>query len=223
MKVFISGIDGNMGRRYRAIFTSLGHTVIGADREASYIDQAYFVTNKNIDRIVIATPTESHLDAINIFGGAVGRPMLCEKPIAKSGLVDGHNPLTMINQYEYLVDKDCIGPTYFDYWNTGKDGLHWDCINIIGLAKNRVELSNVSPTWQCQINGQRLSIADMDGAYIQMCHDWIQDPKYNHKYIEHCHSRVLELLESVDKPHEKKKKKNKLNAKSAVVSRLNHD
>ncbi len=216
MRVFISGVNGNMGRRYRAICYHLGYQVIGADKEVSFIDQSYYISSKSIDRIIIATPTSTHLDAINIFGSTVGRPMLCEKPISQTGIVDGHNPLTMINQYKYLVDKDRIGDTYYDYWNTGGDGLYWDCINIIGMAKGKVRIGNDSPIWTCGINGQKLSIADMDKAYIAMVKDWVENPEPNHKYMEHAHTRVIELIDGLTE-----QKKDVLKPKSKVISILN--
>lgn len=196
-KVFISGINGNMGARYGLICRTLGLDVYGSD-QSSFTEQGDFCVRNNIDGIIVATPTFTHVDAINIFGNeAPDIPVLIEKPI-RLGPVETmpDYKLTMVNQYKYLVDNDRIGLTYYNYFKTGGDGLLWDCINIIGLAKTEVSIKRQSPFWRCSINGQDLNIKDMDKAYYDMLDDWTTNPVSNHEYIQKAHAKVNEMVKA---------------------------
>lgn len=178
-----------MGRRYQAVLQYLNIPF-------QAIDEGDAVPNEHYRGVIIATPTDSHVDLIEFYN-ELGLPILCEKPIAKN-LPDVRRALrcerlTMVNQYDYLVPKGMFGETYYNYWNSGKDGPGWDCINIIGLANGPVpKISNESPLWKCQINGHELSIADMDSSYCRMIDDWVKRPDANNlDYIERAHLRVL--------------------------------
>lgn len=197
MNVFIAGIMGNMGSRYMKILSQMPKlNIYGWDREVSFVQQAEFCRQKNVDRIIIATPTSTHVDALNLFTSICPHiPILCEKPIARQALDGSPDNLTMVNQYAYLVDPDSIGKTYYNYWKTGNDGLYWDCINIIGMANGDVEVKADSPIWQCQINGKQLSLADMDQAYVDMIEDWVKEPIPNGDYIDHAHMAVEDYIE----------------------------
>ncbi len=191
-KVFISGITGNMGSRYALICKRLGLKVYGADI-ISFSSQLQQCAEEYVDGIIIATPTYTHMDAINIFASIEGIPILCEKPIRKGKVqTSNHFNVRMVNQYKYMIDENKKGQTYYNYFKTGQDSLLWDCINIFGLAKGKLKIKNDSPIWDCMINGQKLNLADMDQAYIDMIEDWVKNPINNHKYIEKTHKRVFE-------------------------------
>jgi len=191
--ILLLGSKGNMGRRYSAILKYLCIPFRG-------VDVGDPIPNKNYTGVLIATPTDTHLELIETYT-ALGLPILCEKPIAKN-MVDVEKAvacardLTMVNQYAYLVPKDADGATFYNYWNSGKDGPQWDCINIIGMdkGKNLPVISNESPVWTCVINGQVLSIKDMDVAYCRMVKDWWvkRIPTGNAAYIVEAHRRIIE-------------------------------
>lgn len=204
--IFISGISGNMGRRYAIILHDLGIKVYGADERLSFTQQAMVCAEHKCDGIIIASPTNTHLDAINIFHNFWSRPILVEKPLGRCvpGIDRSFN-IRMVNQYEYLIDKDRVGSTYYNYYKTGSDGVYWDCINIIGLANGPVKLETSSARWRCIINGQELSIADMDGAYYSMIENWLTDPKPNHEYQVKAHSKVVDLIKREKKENNKSK------------------
>tara|TARA_R110000796_G_scaffold252618_2_gene388737 strand:+ start:3995 stop:4666 length:672 start_codon:yes stop_codon:yes gene_type:complete len=206
--IFISGIDGNMGSRYATICRTLGLKVYGVDR-ISFTEQARFCKSNDIDGIIVATPTFTHIDAINIFGSHCEYvPMLVEKPLRKGRIKTMPNfKVTMVNQYKYLVDKiDSVGLSYYNYFKSGGDTMLWDCINIIGLANSEISIKANSPFWRCMINGQMLNIKDMDGAYLNMVRDWTKNPEGNREYIELAHDKVCALKESKPIPRGNKVK-----------------
>ena len=213
-KIFISGLSGNMGTRYALICKQeLGLEVFGMDNDHSFSQQATFVRDNGIEGVIIATPTMTHLDAVQIFDGYVnGIPILCEKPIAKCSV--NCRQLTnvrMVNQYKYLVKPDTVGKTSYNFYKTGNDGLLWDCINIVGLAKGECEIKADSARWQCTINGHELKLADMEQAYVDMIQDWVQNPTGNMEYINSAHDKVIEMIEA------KKKKQKQLNMGTEVI------
>lgn len=179
-----------MGGRYASILRYLGEDFEG-------IDKGDAIPNKKYTGILVASSTDSHAEIIETFH-PLGLPILCEKPITKNRdelsriLRKGPN-LCMVNQYAYMLHTSHIkGPTFYDYWNSGKDGPGWDCINIIGLAKDRAQISNKSPIWKCQINGHELNIKHMDYAYCRMIEDWLRKPAPTLDYIDRAHERVFQ-------------------------------
>jgi hypothetical protein len=190
--VCIVGIQGNMGRRYKAVLDYLGVGVMGIDVGFTYNTDDY----TKADGFIVATPTATHMDFLNYLS-RYDKPILIEKPIVIGELdqtFEKKHLVTLVNQYAYLVDSSWHGDTYFDYFKTGGDGLAWDCISILGLSEKRASLNNGSPIWKCAINGKELNIADMDTAYIKMVADWIKNKESNWAYAVKAHKKVLEWL-----------------------------
>ena len=192
MSIGVIGAKGNMARRYSAICSYLGIPWLGFD-----VDDYSEVENyaDSLTTFLVATPTATHLDVIKDLA-RFQKPMLVEKPIvttkAELGeLLRTNAIIRMVNQYEYLVERYSEGESYYDYWNSGKDGM-FDFINIVGLSKTPPKLRNMSPFWKCRINGHDLNIRSMDYAYMDMISDWHKDPTPNMDYIEKSHSRILE-------------------------------
>lgn len=204
MKVFIYGIKGNMGQRYKSILEYLGHEVYGQDLGERKAEDL-----KACHAIIIASPTTQHMLHIhNLLIDQEQRPILCEKPfICDEDKFDDLQDLiadceeekmklSMVSQYDYLADRIAKGPTLYDYFKTGKDGLAWDCINIIWNAKGKIKLKNKSPEWHCILNGVELKIEEMDWAYVKMLQDWLKDPYVSqYKRIIKSHKKVLEYLD----------------------------
>jgi hypothetical protein len=191
-KIVVIGSKGNMGRRYALILEHIGCEVIGVD----LIDGQRVIPKA--DGYVIATPTDSHYDIIR-YTLPFQKPILCEKPISKNMIelqtllsIDNLD-LSMINQYEFLINPNYTGHTIYNYFKTGNDTLHWDCINIIGLAKQSYDIKNDSLVWRCVINGQELNIADMDLAYINNIKGWVEGWR-NKEYILTAHAKVMKHL-----------------------------
>jgi hypothetical protein len=140
----------------------------------------------------------THLDEIGdialTFHGGDGVSILCEKPITYADVVDhedynlskrldhatnlGHR-LFMVNNYAHThpVRQDVLrgwrqSKTTYSYYNTGGDGVYWDCIQLIHLAKRSIRIDNTSPVWQCTINGSAINRSQVDQGYIEMIKDF---------------------------------------------------
>jgi len=196
--VGIVGHLGNMGTRYCRIVEHLGHEWIGADVGSDPRTLAF-----TADALIVASPTAYHVDHIRALKD-YSLPILCEKPVTKdldeleellADLKKAGTRLKVVNQYaELSFPKDGKGLTAYDYFKTGGDGLYWDCISLIGLANGAVELRNKSPIWHAQINGEPLSISDMDAAYVRMVSRWLRDPTAtDYDAIHRTHKRVYDL------------------------------
>ncbi len=202
-KPLIVGGLGNMGRRYTAVLRSLGVNPLICDfgDEGNYIEYDF-------DSIIIATPTENHtkncLDYLRL-----GRPVLCEKPLSKDihevamlcEMAEQHElRFEMVNQYKYCKIYESIGEdlTYYNYFQTGKDGLAWDCISIIAMAEFFPVIKNDSPVWSCSINGRELRREYMDQAYVDMVEAWLHGDLIDcgTGYIRHAHQAVHNYIEA---------------------------
>lgn len=195
MKVLVVGYLGNMGRRYVSVLNYLNVKWVGLDiYENPTLEKLY----EPISHIIIATPTDTHIGMIrHCRWHYPNLPILCEKPVSKNldELIDLPMWLYMVNNYCYMpIDLTFKGPTSYNYYKSGDDGLYWDCIQLIGLANgNDITLSNTSPVWECQILGQRISAEWIDRSYISMVQDFLgkRDKVWGTPKIRLVHEKVL--------------------------------
>jgi hypothetical protein len=192
---------GNMGKRYAAVCRH-------QDIDYHLIDKGEMVLG--VDKYIIATPTDTHADVLCHVGTRVKKPvsLLVEKPIDScfdSGLravkaveALGHK-VYMVNNYAYYSEgiPKGEGDTHYDYYNSGRDGIAADCIQLIHLAKNGVSyLKNESPIWDCMINGTQLNRELIDLCYVKMIKDFYSDGKlygrlWGKKDIEQAHHKTM--------------------------------
>lgn len=195
MKVLLVGSDGSMGKRYQAILKRMGAEVMCKDK--------YDVINRShydwSDRAIIATPTKTHVRFAEHLISMGNKPILCEKPISKNledtkhvlEIAKKYNvPFEMTRQYEHIYEPGSEGKTFYDFYNTGKDGLIWDCIQIIGLARGEVRINNESPVWDCQINGVDVSEANINQSYVSFMNRWVNQPSGNFDDIFKYHNKT---------------------------------
>jgi hypothetical protein len=196
VSILILGSEGSMGKRYQAILSALDQPYECVDKKHTKDD----ILEKAWDSsgYIIATPTSTHGELITALT-QFEKPILCEKPVttnlAELDDILGHLDqvkarFQMVYQYQYLVDPETTGDTVYDYFRHGSDGLIWDCLQIIGLAKGNVELSDSSPIWTCTINGSKLNLSDMDTAYVSQVQDWINQPHGLLEEIRRIHQKV---------------------------------
>ena len=196
----IIGSNGSMGRRYQAILRALKKPFVCFDVESDM--DAVVKKAQYCDGIIIASPTDTHFNyLVNLQ--SLGKNILCEKPLTKSptemdylknGL--GKTKLKMVMQYKILDTRAKCSPSHYDYFRTGNDGLYWDCIQIIGLARGPVKINNESPVWRCGLNGRRLNISQMDHAYIKMVKDWFNHPDDDMGFLSDIHHKTREMSEN---------------------------
>lgn len=189
-----------MGTRYQAILKYLDQDYMLADKETKSGD-IYAMASK-AKGIIIATPTMLHRNCLEVFS-EFNVPILCEKPLSKSlddlifirdQLVRANKMnLTMTMQYELMTYPGSRGDSWYDYFRHGNDGMAWDCLQIIGLAKGKIELRESSPMWDCGINGQRLDLSDMDRAYVRFVKRWLGAPGDDINRLFDIHLKVMEF------------------------------
>ena len=187
-RVYIVGYNGNMARRYRACLNYLGVHHCGEDVGMKKGDV------RDCDGIIIATPTPLHNMHIRQFA-PWDLPILVEKPISLEPFILNGGNVQMVNQYAHTGPWPG-GTTYYNCWNSGKDGLPWDVINVIGLAEKDVYVESNSPIWKCTINGKELTLNDIDNSYVKMIDAWVKNPKPNTDYILKAHKKVRQYIEA---------------------------
>jgi hypothetical protein len=188
-----------MGRRYQAILKYLGQPFYCNDLRWTEMPEA--LIKENVSGIIIATPTPTHATLIEKYA-KFGKAILCEKPISTDldevkGILEMCSTLgihfNMMLQYAQLVPKYARGESFYNYFRHGSDGLIWDCIQIIGLAKGNVRIDGDCPIWQCMINGHRLTLDQMDGAYMAFVEDWLKGARQDMGEIFAMHERTAEM------------------------------
>lgn len=203
MRIAILGAAGNMGVRYRAILKHLKIDVAPLDVENPW-DEVSRTVNES-DGVIIATPTALHADHI-IRLAHNQTPILVEKPISKdlelvkralNHAASSSCALRLVNQYKF-TGVESHGPTSYNYFKHGGDGLFWDCISLISLARGSISLREDSPIWECWLNGCELSPNEMDNAYILMIKDWLKNPSQDLREIYASHEKVADLEKRSD-------------------------
>ena len=197
--IAIIGANGSMGKRYQAIFDYLKRPFACFDQEHSI--EHIKTECQSAEGIIIATPTPTHGEFLRQLL-PLEKKILCEKPVTKDmdELLDldayctrhGYD-FQMMLQYKELCDPASSGPSFYDYFRTGNDGLIWDCLQIIGLARGDLVIRNESPVWACAINGKLLSLSDMDFAYITAIQRWLEgEPNHTRREIIDMHIKTDE-------------------------------
>lgn len=188
MKVLVIGSQGNMGRRYVAILKRFGHEVI----ERDIVDKTHpYLNYKEIDKAIVATPTGTHFDICRYL--AINKvDYLCEKPVSKDPGeikelinlnkkfgVDGRwvcNWAFTSHATRFEIGKSSY--ISYNYYNTGKDGLKWDCIQLAYLDVNYPTIFTDSPIFKAEISGYDITLRDIERSYIAMIGTWFQHPKF---------------------------------------------
>jgi hypothetical protein len=201
VSVVILGANGSMGKRYQSIFRYLGVGFHAMD--VGYTDAQVDAAVSASQGVVIATPTGTHSRIIQRLA-PLRKPILCEKPVIQDTaelkqvlelLADARTPFRMMFQYSVLSEPGRIGRTSYNYFRHGSDGLVWDCMQIIGLARGPISLREESPVWSCVINGQTLNSRHMDAAYIAYVQTWLRSPAQASAQIQEIHDKTRDYAE----------------------------
>ena len=182
--IVLVGAAGSMGRRYQAILKHFGARAVLFDPAMQnpypFLDTVGSAVRAS-DGVIIASPTATHA-AYCISLADAGVPILCEKPVStdldevEAVLDRVSGPFRMMAQYTLLNPFD-DGETFYDFYHSGSDGLAWDCIQLLGLARGFVTLRDESPIWRCTLNGRILSLDDVGWAYVEYVKQWLDEPE----------------------------------------------
>lgn len=174
LKVLIIGSGGSMGKRYCAISKFFGFETIPVDvGDAIPVD---------FDRIIIATPTPNHLEQLRRYI-PFNKPVLCEKPVSKelkeceeAVKLDVNKIVRVVCNWKFtppVLHYNHSNRIFYNFYNTGKDGLKFDLCQLIYLSKGTCRINNLSPTFQCTINDQIVTLHDIERSYLTMFHHWV--------------------------------------------------
>lgn len=174
MKVLLIGGLGSIGKRYAAILRNLKVNFDTYD-----ITVRFEPKFENYDSFIVATPTDTHLDYLKKLK-SFGRPILCEKPISKN-VDDIPTDLDayVVCNYLYVVRMlNLPSPfkIFYDYYNTGKDGMHWDCCQLIYLDP-QAKLRTNSHRWNLNVNDNWIKYRNLEEAYYRMISDFVFDKR----------------------------------------------
>lgn len=197
--IIVVGAKGNMGRRYCQILDEFKIKHKDYDIDSNIRLGAI---KKKIDGIIIATPTNTHYSIYRMIRKTYSGKILCEKPfsvIPEQCLpVQNDTNLYIVNNYQYaegLSESKKIGNlTNYSYYNSGKDGLHIDCIQLYYLAEGDVSLTNKSSVWVCQINGKNIDRSLIDVSYRMMISDFCENDLidiYSHEHYYNSHIEAI--------------------------------
>lgn len=193
----IIGALGSMGKRYQAILKHLNEPY-------GCYDPAYHAGFQDVkelekyDRFIVASPTDTHKYWVKVLDDHK-KPILCEKPLSTKKqdidfILSCQSPLSMMAQYEYFTDPYFnTGASWYNYYNHGKDGLVWDCFQIIALAKEKFDLSEDSCVWSCGINGKEIDLRKMDVAYLWAVKNFLAGRYLSKEKLSMWHEKVLEV------------------------------
>ena len=182
MKILVIGGLGSIGSRYCAILKWLGIEYEILDIGMGRLEAREF------DRAIIATPTETHYDYCKQLV-EMGKPFLCEKPVSKdlkeceelAAIKNGY----VVNNYEIIYrrkwntsSKEYPPNISYHCYKTGKDGLDFDCSQLIYMAGyGFLTLTKDSPIWSLRMNGDIVTYKELEESYVWMIQAWLLDFK----------------------------------------------
>lgn len=220
--MLIIGSNGNIGRRYVNIckYLHIPHTAV--DIKSNSEEDICVEIEKN-EFILLCTPTDTHYEMIEKIIKIkkyknTKTYLLCEKPITKNKVelekllfdtVNSKITLFMVNNYNFIeIEPESNGiikifkkimndfTTEYNYFHSGTDGMIWDCIQLVYLAKGKIILKQESPIWHCKINGVKISREQVDYSYIAMIIDFVtkREKMWTLSDIIKSHQKVMELI-----------------------------
>lgn len=173
---------GSIGRRYEKILNFMNEEVCIVDiQRPDYAEAIDLVSSGDWDKAIIATPTGTHVD---MFWRLVShkKPMLIEKPIAKST-----QPIELMRDYcknhdieAYMVCNYKFAlmgrkPLEWNYYNTGSDGLEWDLIQLLYLNPE-LKIGTDGFVWGVATDEGRLAYREVEESYFHMIHSFLFQP-----------------------------------------------
>lgn len=193
MGIEIVGSEGSMGRRFYTILKYLKEDLI------IRTDPSYEGANKTcgyMDTVIVATPTDTHFEVVwDLLGRHGMRRILCEKPVCKNpehilALIDRARfygvDVRMCCNWKYAINlaltraqKIAVEGEMeieYNYYDSGKDGFFWDCIQLIHLA-GRFKYDRTRPAFEAKVNGIDVTLEHIHASYVLMVSEWLHGDK----------------------------------------------
>jgi hypothetical protein len=173
MAVIVLGANGSIGRRYCAI---LKYLKIPFD---VYDSQEFWKPTDNFSHVIVATPTDTHGEYVKRLAES-GHWSLIEKPLTKDRQEleelkkhqDSERIFSVCNlRYTCLNFQKPVTIEY-DFYNTGKDGTVWDCIQLFYMDK-QAKIRTNSPFLKFRINHVSITHRMVEESYIKMLQDFL--------------------------------------------------
>jgi hypothetical protein len=157
MILLVGGL-GSIVTRYRAILENMGIPYDIYDYHTGILSNTHGETNLQdikFDKAIICTPTDTHIRYCQELE-LTGKPYLCEKPLTKDPeelvLAEKFQRGYMVCNYKILLDHvSRDGHIVYDYYRTGKDGLLWDCCQLLYLDP-LAYVNNKSPIYRLHVH-----------------------------------------------------------------------
>lgn len=174
-----------MGRRYGACLNDLKQDFKIIDIETDPKERESILDHCN--KAIICSSTRSHLELVNEMQQR-GITYLCEKPFVKyypTEFDPGRGYI--VNNWSFVIDPWANG-IFYNFYNTGKDGLLWDVCQLITLSCNlkaSLEIQCSSPIWDVRFSerqapyGRQIHYREIEMSYVQMLKAFIEDDVEN--------------------------------------------
>lgn len=170
--IALIGGDGSIGRRYQAVLNHLTipFRVIEVGDSKDLLD--------GCNKAIIATPTDRHMDwAWECFYKNI--PFLCEKPMSKNkqeikSLMDRGATGYVVNNWSFIstnYGNHKPNSIYYDFYNTGKDGLVWDVCQLVLIADMsdcKISVRTNSYWWHAEWGLEDIPYNFIEHSYMQM-------------------------------------------------------
>lgn len=186
LRILLIGGMGSIGSRYREILRQLGiaFEILDTDGRDPHFDVEKYLETSKFDKVIICTPTHTHEEYVDMLLD-LKKPLLCEKPVSKNTDVTLqlankasylNVPAFVVNNYAFIERerplKECFPRTLsYQYYNTGRDGLLWDCCQLVYLAfKERAELrlDRKGAIWKFHLGDFEVPYRWVEESYYQM-------------------------------------------------------
>lgn len=170
--IALIGGKGSIGRRYQAVL--------------NYLDQPFRIIDlgdpkenlKGCTKAIIASTTSTHEDwCWEAFYQEI--PFLCEKPLSKSksaiqSMMSRGVTGYVVNNWQFVAtnfDNKMPSRLFYDFYNTGKDGLLWDVCQLIllsDLAECELQVMTDSYFWHAEWGEKTIPYEAIEQSYMQM-------------------------------------------------------
>ena len=192
MRTLLLGGRGSIGRRYEAIlkFLEKDYFIFDiADRDSPdpkvgeyYLKALGDMNRGDWDKAIVCTPTDSHYsDAKRLLDVCrvkrCKKDILIEKPVSKSPreIADlDRDRIYMVCNYKYALMGRV--PLKWTYYNTGRDGLYWDLIQLLYINPE-LEIDPKGIIWTLETNEGEMSYREVEQSYYDMILSFLCKPQ----------------------------------------------